>query len=105
MSSEISSPRTFCEAFGRVAVLRPEAVALRTPADAMVVTWAEYRARVDSIAAVLHELGVRRGDTVAMMMVNRPEFHLVDTAALHLGAIPFSIYNSNSPEQIEYLFA
>ena len=27
------------------------------------------------------------------MMTNRPEFHLVDTAALHLGAIPFSVYN------------
>jgi long-subunit acyl-CoA synthetase (AMP-forming) len=98
-------PRTWCEAFGRVAALHPDAVALRTPADATVLTWADCRRRVDAIAAVLHELGVRRGDTVAMMLVNRPEFHLVDTAALHLGATPFSIYNSNSPEQIEYLFA
>ena len=38
------------------------------------------------------------------MMTNRPEFNLVDTAALHLGATPFSIYNTSSPEQIEYLF-
>jgi len=105
MSCEITSPRTLCEAFGRVAALHPEAVALRTPGDAVVLTWTDYRRRVDAIAAVLHDLGVRRGDTVAMMLVNRPEFHLVDTAALHLGATPFSIYNSNSPEQIEYLFA
>jgi long-subunit acyl-CoA synthetase (AMP-forming) len=102
---ETTSPRTLGEAFGRVAALHPDAVALRTPADAMVLTWADYRRRVDRVAAVLHDLGVRRGDTVAMMLVNRPEFHLVDTAALHLGATPFSIYNSNSPEQIEYLFA
>jgi long-subunit acyl-CoA synthetase (AMP-forming) len=102
---ETTAPRTLGEAFGRVAALHPDAVALRTPADATVLTWADYRRRVDRIAAVLHELGVRRGDTVAMMLVNRPEFHLVDTAALHLGATPFSIYNSNSPEQIEYLFA
>ena len=38
------------------------------------------------------------------MLVNRPEFHLVDTAALHLGATSFSIYNTSSPEQIAYLF-
>jgi long-chain acyl-CoA synthetase len=29
----------------------------------------------------------------------------VDTAALHLGAVPFSIYNTSAPEQIEYLFS
>jgi long-subunit acyl-CoA synthetase (AMP-forming) len=102
---DTTSPRTLAEAFDRVAGRRPDAVALRTPADATVLTWADYRRRVGRIAAVLHDLGVRRGDTVAMMLVNRPEFHLVDTAALHLGATPFSIYNSNSPEQIEYLFA
>ena len=39
------------------------------------------------------------------MLVNRPEFHLVDTAALHLGATPFSVYNTSTSEQIEYLFA
>ncbi len=39
------------------------------------------------------------------MLTNRPEFHLVDTAAMHLGAVPFSIYNTSSPEQIAYLLA
>ncbi|MEA2397693.1 MAG: long-chain acyl-CoA synthetase, partial [Thermoleophilaceae bacterium] len=34
---------------------------------------------------------------------NRPEFHWVDTAAMHLGATPFSVYNTYSAEQIEYL--
>jgi long-subunit acyl-CoA synthetase (AMP-forming) len=48
---------------------------------------------------------VRRGDTVALMLTNRPEFHLLDLAVMHLGATPFSIYNTSSPEQIEQLFA
>ena len=39
------------------------------------------------------------------MLTNRPEFHLLDTAAMHLGATPFSIYNTSSPEQIAYLLA
>src|SRR5262249_60712018 len=49
-------------------------------------------------------LGVGPGDTVGIMLLTRPEFALVDTAALHLGAVPFSVYNTSSPEQISYLF-
>jgi long-subunit acyl-CoA synthetase (AMP-forming) len=37
------------------------------------------------------------------MLTNRPEFNLVDTAAFHLGATPFSIYNTSAPEQIEHV--
>jgi long-subunit acyl-CoA synthetase (AMP-forming) len=37
------------------------------------------------------------------MLTNRPEFHLTDTAALHLGAAPFSVYNTYTADQIEYL--
>ncbi len=38
------------------------------------------------------------------MLTNIPEFHLVDTAVLHVGAVPFSIYNTFAPEQISHLF-
>ncbi|MGB0111802.1 MAG: long-chain fatty acid--CoA ligase [Ilumatobacteraceae bacterium] len=51
----------------------------------------------------LAALGVGRGDTVVLMMRNRPEFHALDLAALFLGATPVSIYNSSAPEQIDYL--
>lgn len=96
---------TLCSAFQRTAAARPTDVALRTPDDLVSITWAEYAQRVQRIAAGLASLGVGKGDTVAIMLVNRPEFHLVDTAAMHLGATPFSIYNTSSPEQIAYLLA
>jgi long-chain acyl-CoA synthetase len=48
-------------------------------------------------------LGVGRGDTIVLMLRNRPEFHALDIAALFLGATPVSIYNSSAPEQIDYL--
>ncbi len=51
----------------------------------------------------LEALGVGRGDTVVLMLRNRPEFHALDLAALFLGATPVSIYNSSAPEQIDYL--
>src|SRR5439155_1473872 len=34
-----------------------------------------------------------------------PEFNVCDTAVLHLGATPFSVYNTDSAEQIAYLFS
>jgi long-subunit acyl-CoA synthetase (AMP-forming) len=92
---------TLCEAFQITAAERPDAVALRTPGGAVEISWAEYADRVRRLAA----LGVGHGDTVALMMTNRPEFNLVDTAAMHLGATPYSIYNTSAPDQISYLFS
>ena len=54
------------------------------------------------IAEGLHSLGLRRGDTLALLLTNRVEFHLLDAAAIHLGAVPFSVYTTSAPEQIEY---
>jgi long-chain acyl-CoA synthetase len=98
------SAATLCQAFQTTAAERPDAVALRTPGDAVAVTWAEYAQRVPRIAAGLARLGVERGDTVALMLTNRPEFNLADTGALHLGATAFSVYNTSTPEQVEFLF-
>jgi long-subunit acyl-CoA synthetase (AMP-forming) len=95
---------TLGEAFLRTASERPDQVALRTPRDRTTITWREYRERVERIAAGLAALGVERGDAIGLMLLNRPEFHLVDTAALLLGATPFSIYNTSTAEQIEHLF-
>jgi long-chain acyl-CoA synthetase len=94
---------TLCEAFQRSASEMADEVALRTLGDATSITWREYAQRVRDLAAGLAGLGVERGDTVALMLTNRPEYHLVDVAAMHLGAVAFSVYNTSSPEQIEYL--
>ncbi len=96
---------SLCEAFQRSAAIDPDRVALRTPGGAVEITWREYAERVRRIAAGLAALGVQRGHTVAMMMSNRPEFNLCDTAAMHLGATPFSVYNTLAPEQVAYLFS
>ncbi|WP_067709058.1 AMP-dependent synthetase/ligase [Nocardia yamanashiensis] len=95
---------TIPEAFQETVTLRPEQVAIRTVGGTTTITWREYGERVKVIAAGLAGLGVGHGDTVGIMLTNRPEFNLVDTAALHLGATPFSIYNTSSPEQIKHLF-
>ena len=94
---------TVCAAFQATAAAHPDAVALRTKGGEIEITWGEYAERVRNLAAALHRLGLRRGDTMALMLSNRPEFHLLDAAAMHLGAVPFSIYNTSSSEQAEFL--
>lgn len=96
---------TLCTAFQRTAKAHPNTVALRTPDNTVSVTWREYAERVRNVAAGLARLGVKRGDTVGIMLTNRPEFHIVDTGVLHTGATPFSIYNTLAAEQIAYLFS
>jgi long-subunit acyl-CoA synthetase (AMP-forming) len=96
---------TLCDAFQATAAVEPDEVALRNGDGSVEITWREYAERVRRIAAGLAALGVGRGDTVALMMTNRPEFHLVDTAVFHLGATPFSIYNTSAPDQIAHLFS
>jgi long-chain acyl-CoA synthetase len=97
------SAGTVCELFQLTAAQQGDREALRTRGGEVTITWREYARRVGDLAAGLATFGLGRGDTLALMLVNRPEFHLVDTAAMHLGAVPFSLYNSSSPEQIEHL--
>ena len=97
------SERTVCGAFQATAADHGDRVAIRTKGDEMSFTWSEYAERVRATAGGLAGLGLSRGDAMAIMLVNRPEFHVVDAAATHLGATPFSVYNTYTPEQVEYL--
>jgi long-chain acyl-CoA synthetase len=93
---------TVSEAFQLTARAHPDRCALRLKDDEFSITWAEYADKVRRTAAGLAGLGLGRGDTMGIMLTNRPEFHWFDAAALHLGATPFSIYNTYAPEQVEY---
>src|SRR5918998_763461 len=94
---------TICGAFQVTAKEFPDRVAIRTKGDELSMTWAEYNDKVKELAAGLAGLGLKRGDTIGVMLTNRPEFHWVDAAAMHIGATPYSVYNTYTAEQIEYL--
>ena len=95
--------RSIAEAFRITAEDFPDRVAVRTKDDSVSITWGELRERVDALAGGLAKLGVKRGDTVALMLSNRPEFHLADLAVMSLGAVPYSIYLTSAPEQVAYV--
>ncbi|HEX5901081.1 MAG TPA: AMP-binding protein, partial [Solirubrobacteraceae bacterium] len=89
------SAATMCEALMITAAQRPDQVALRTPDDCVSLTFAQLEKRLAAAASLLHDLGLRKGDALGLMMLNRPEFHVVDAAAMLLGATPFSLYNTS----------
>jgi long-subunit acyl-CoA synthetase (AMP-forming) len=92
-----------CEAFQVTAEEWIEHPALRFKDSDYEASFGEYAEAVRKRAAGLAKLGVKRGDTVGFMLVNRPALHLTDCAAMHLGATCFSVYNTSSPEQVEYV--
>jgi len=64
------------------------------------VTWREYAAHVRAVALGLEHLGLRRGDTVAVISGNRPAWLYVELAAQSIGAIPLGIFVDALPEQV-----
>ncbi len=94
---------TIAEAFRLTVEDNPDQIAVRTKDDEIAWTWTELAAKVDAFAGGLHALGLRRGDTLALMVSNRPEFMVADLAAMMLGATPFSIYLTSSPDQVAYV--
>jgi long-subunit acyl-CoA synthetase (AMP-forming) len=97
------SETTLCGAFQHTAAAIPEQIALRTPGGGLEITWGEYGERVRRIAGALAAGGLEAGDVVALMLTNRPEQNLVDTAAMHLGAVPFTVYATCPVDEVAWL--
>ncbi|MEZ5137540.1 MAG: AMP-dependent synthetase/ligase [Acidimicrobiales bacterium] len=104
-STDRSTGKTVAQIFVDTAEAHPDVVALRwRDGDGWGEwTFADYADRVARATTALRERGVRRGDRIVLMLRNCPEFHVLDLAALMVGATPVSIYNSSAPDQVEYL--
>ncbi len=66
------------------------------------VTWAQLERDSDAFAASLQDIGVSRGDRIALLLPNCPQFFVAELAAWKLGAIvsPLNpIYTDNELEQ------
>ncbi|WP_330230182.1 fatty acid--CoA ligase FadD11 [Nocardia sp. NBC_00508] len=100
----MTEPNTSCAAFQLSAAIDPDAVAVRSLGGDQTLTWREYAEQVRAVAVGLGALGIGRGDTVALMMGNRVEFYPIEVGAQHTGATSFSVYNTLSPEQLNYVF-
>jgi long-chain acyl-CoA synthetase len=69
------------------------------------VTWGDYGIAVAEVATGLIDLGIERGDRVAVLSANRPEWHIADLAILSAGAVTVPVYPTSSSSQIAYVLA
>ena len=67
-------------------------------------SFAEFRRLIEQFANGLAALGIRRGDNIAIISENRPEWPIADIAIISLGAVNVPLYTTLSPKQIEYIF-
>jgi fatty-acyl-CoA synthase len=67
------------------------------------LSYGETRARARQLAKGLLRLGVRRGDMVALLMDNRPEWLLIDFAVALLGATLVPISTWSRPRELAYV--
>jgi len=67
------------------------------------ISAAEMARRVRAIALGLEDLGLRKGDRIALLSENRPEWSIVDLAILSLGAINVPIYTTQAVAQVRYI--
>ncbi|HYE15633.1 MAG TPA: long-chain fatty acid--CoA ligase [Pyrinomonadaceae bacterium] len=82
---------------------KPDALNLKKEGQWLHIPGADIVRRVRAVALGLSALGVRKGDRVALLSENRPDWSVVDLAILSLGAVNVPIYTTQAPEQVRYI--
>ena len=82
---------------------RPDALQVKLGGSYKPISHSEVADRVRHAARGLSSLGVRRGDRVAILSENRPEWAIADFACLTGGMTDVPIYPTIPPDQIAYI--
>lgn len=98
----------------RIFDLLPNYVASYKPKDDVLAckedgVWKKYSIEqyirmVDDLTYGLLSLGVKKGDTIATITNNRPEWNFLDMAIMQAGAIHVPVYPTISPADYQYIF-
>ena len=91
---------TLCHAFLQMAGANGDRVALKEFGSDRMLTFAGWREQARRVAGGLAQLGIGHGDRVGLLLGTRLEFHVLDMAALLLGAVPYSMYATSPVEQL-----
>ena len=92
--------RTLGGLLDEIAIARPDAEAVVFRGERL--TYAALRARADGLARAFLALGVGRGDRVAVLLPNRPEWLVTAFAAAKLGAVTVAISTFSAPREIAW---
>src|SRR5215469_13652032 len=82
---------------------RPAMVRYKRGDDWAAISCGEFYADVIDVAAALKSWGIRKGERVAILSENRPEWAITDFACLGLGVVDVPIYPTLTAEQASYI--
>ena len=65
----------------------------------------DYIEQTNILSNALIELGIEKGDKVAMILTNRPEWNMLDMAISQIGAVTVPVYPTISEEDYRFILA
>ena len=92
--------RTLGALIDELAAARPDAEALVFRGEQL--SFAALRDRADALARAFLAVGVRKGDGVAILLPNRPEWLIASVAAAKVGAATVAISTFSTPREIAW---
>jgi long-chain acyl-CoA synthetase len=97
--------KTLVEVFVNRVAMSPDAVAMRVKVkdEWQPTTFREFDTAARETANGLLSLGVAKGDFVAILSSNRPEWEIADVGILMTGAVTVPVYVTNSPSQVAHV--
>jgi long-chain acyl-CoA synthetase len=97
--------KTLPQSLKAITARQPERIAMRMKDYGIWhdITWAEYYKNVKKVAMGLHALGVKRGDHVAIVGENKPEWLFSAMGVMSLGGIFVGVYTTNPVAECEYV--
>ncbi|MGI8638725.1 MAG: AMP-dependent synthetase/ligase [Pyrinomonadaceae bacterium] len=98
-------PKTLAELFLKAVEKHNRADALNYKKDGkwQAISSDEMLSRIENIALGLYSLGLRKGDRVAMIAANSPEWTLTDAGCQFAGIIDVPIYTTLAPNAVCYI--
>ena len=66
-------------------------------------SWGRYYEQACAVGLALAALGLQRGDAIAVLSENRPEWLYADMGGQCMGLLCTGIYPTSSPEQVQYI--
>ncbi|WP_328349937.1 fatty-acid--CoA ligase FadD5 [Mycobacterium sp. NBC_00419] len=97
----LSRRQNWANQLARHALMQPDATAIRFMGK--TTTWTQFDDRVTRLAGALSRRGVRFGDRVMVLMLNRPEFVEATLAVNRLGAIAVPVNFRLTPPELAFL--
>lgn len=91
------------ERFEYIALNHPEKRAIQAKKDNswFEITYRDFREKITSVAVWMGQKGIVKGDRVAIILDNRPEWPVIFFSAIYLGAISVPVYPESPQKEIE----